>query len=333
MYDNMLPVSEIPVQLRLANALVAAVKYIWKTFVPFGQSMLYPFPASVPAAHWMGSLFLLSLGSFLALRYMKKAPYYFFGWFWFLIALLPVSGLLQGGLWPALADRFAYFPLIGIFIIIGWTAERIYRPVGKPMKICLSGFAFAATLFFMTVTYGQIKTWQSSLSLFEQALIHAPDHYVVNLNYGKALFDNGRVEEAMQYYRKAVALEPRSPKAHRNLANAFMTQNKYEPAILEYRATLELLPATDPSIGQAHFALGDAYEKLKDFENASSEYSKAIQLKPDYIDAYNALGIVLAEQGKIEQAITLFQKALQLKPDDPLLRQNLHYAQKLLRKK
>ena len=330
LYGNLKPVSKVPLLVRMANALCASVKYIYKLIFPVGQSVLYPFPSSVPVANWSVALIFLVFVSFLCVKNAKKKPYYFLGWFWFLIALLPVSGLLQAGLWPSMADRWAYFPAIGIFIIIAWTAEKIYRQAGKLMRISFSTLGVIVLILFITITYNQIKTWQNSFSLFQQAIIHAPDHYVVNLNYANALFDNGRIEEAIKYYRKAISLDPGSFKAHRNLANALMKQSDYEQAILHYKKALDLLPGKDASASRTHFALGNAYESLHDLRNASVEFFKAIEMDSNFVEAYNRLGIILADMGRVEEAVALFQKALQLRPDDEIMRQNLNYAQKIL---
>lgn len=333
MYGIMVPFSGVSLQLRIANALVSTVKYIWKIFVPLGQSMFYPYPTAVPLTHWAGALLLLLFVTCWSLLQIKKRPYFFTGWLWFLIALLPVSGLLQNGLWPAMADRFAYFPTIGLFIIIGWTAESAYRAAGRRIRAFLSFTALAATLFFLTVSFLQIKTWQNPLTLFRQAIIHAPDSYVVNLNYANALYENGQIAKSIGYYQKAISLDPASAKAHCDLANAFVKQHRYAQAISHYRSGLELTPADDPLAGRIHFAIGGAYEKLGDLANATGEYFKAIQLNPDFAASYNSLGIILAEQGQVEEAITLFRKGLQLAPDDRIIRQNLEHAQKLLQKK
>jgi tetratricopeptide (TPR) repeat protein len=331
-YNNMVPFSKVPLLLRIANALVSPIKYILKIIAPFGQSVFYQYPDSVPVVYWAGSLFLLVLGSFLCLRRIKKEPHYFLGWFWFLVGLLPVSGLLQNGLWPAMADRFVYFPAIGIFIIIGWTAANLYRSAGVKMKSCFSIFGLIITLYFMIVSYGQIKTWQTPLTLFQQAIIYSPNNYVINLNLANALVANSRAQEAVPYYEKAIALDPGSYKAHTNLARAFKKMHRYEEAIPHLRAALKLVPEKDPGLeGRIHYELGDAYEQLNDLEIAATEYLRATQEAPDFSDAYNALGIVLAGQGKVEEAVAMFRKAVLLRPEDKLFRENLDHARKLLR--
>jgi tetratricopeptide (TPR) repeat protein len=331
-YGNMVAFSKVSLPLRIANALVSPVKYLLKIMAPFGQSVLYPYPSSVSVVYWVGSLLLLVLGTLLCLRSIKQQPYYFVGWCWFLVGLLPVSGLLQNGLWPAMADRFVYFPAIGIFIIIGWAAVNLYRSAGMKKKVGLSIFGLIITLYFMTVAYGQIKTWQTPLTLFRQAIIYAPENYVVNLNYAKALADNSRLQEAVPYYEKAIALDPGSYKAHADLGSALMKMRRYREAIPHFRAALKLMSVPDPVLGgQIHFALGGVYEQLNDLQNAASEYLRATRADPDLVDAYNALGIVLAGEGKVEQAVAMFRKAVLLRPEDKLFRENLDHARKLLR--
>jgi len=331
-YNNMHS-SALPLQLRLANALVAPIKYLLKILVPIDHSIFYPFPTSIPAVYWAGSLLLLCIVSFCTILVMRKEPYFFSGWFWFLVSLLPVSGVMQAGLWPSIADRWAYIPGIGIFVIIAWSAEEMYAAAGRVLRPFLLAVGIGIVLFLFAATFSQVKIWRSPLTLFQQALRAAPENYVVNLNYANALLENGMIDQSIQYYEKALSLNKDSSKAHLNLANAFVRQDKFQQAIKHYRTSLQHLPADDPSSPQIHFALGNAYERMHDLKNASIEFSTTIQLKPDFIEAYNALGIVLAEQGNVEKAVALFKKGLQLKPDDPVIRKNLEHCRKLLPKK
>ena len=331
-YGNMVAFSKIPLSLRIANALVSPIKYLLKIIAPFSQSVFYPYPTSVPVFYWAGSFFLLLTGTLLCLRNIKKHPHFFFGWCWFLVGLLPVSGLLQNGLWPAMADRFVYFPAIGIFILTGWTVVNLYRSAGRRVKVWLFTFGLIITLYFMIICYGQIKTWQTPLTLFQQAIVCAPNNYVINLNFANALVDNSRAREAVPYYEKAIALDPGSYKAHADLAGAFMKMHRYQEAIPDFRDALKLIGEKDRMLeGQIHFALGGAFEQLNDRENAATEYLRATQADPDLVDAYNALGIALAGEGKVEEAVAMFQKAVLLRPEDKLFRENLDRARRLLR--
>ena len=107
----------IPLDVRFYNAVVSYVSYLLKLFWPFNLSFYYPFPSSVSVWMWASSILLLLGFTILIIKHVRK-PEYIVGWFWFIGTLIPVSGIVQGGLWPAMADRWAYIPSIGIFLMI-----------------------------------------------------------------------------------------------------------------------------------------------------------------------------------------------------------------------
>ena len=123
----MVQTAAVDMKLRIANALVSYVAYLEKLIYPVDLTCFYPFPETVP--FWKAALsfvFLIAV-SVAAVKSLLKRPYITFGWFWYLGTLVPVIGLVQAGLWPAIADRFVYVPYIGIFIILSWGSAEVFK--------------------------------------------------------------------------------------------------------------------------------------------------------------------------------------------------------------
>ncbi len=120
-----------PLPARLANALVSCARYLGKTVWPAGLAPFYPRVPAWPAWAVAGAALLLAGVTALALREARRRPWFAVGWFWFLGTLVPVIGIVQVGM-QAMADRYTYVPLVGIFIAVAWGAagagERITPP-------------------------------------------------------------------------------------------------------------------------------------------------------------------------------------------------------------
>ena len=116
--------------LRIENAIVSYVKYIYKTIWPVDLAVFYPFPASIPLWKVAGATILLVSVSVMVISRLKSSPWLTVGWFWFIGTLFPVIGLVQGGLWPEMADRWAYVPQAGLFIMIAWPVSKFVKPRG-----------------------------------------------------------------------------------------------------------------------------------------------------------------------------------------------------------
>jgi hypothetical protein len=155
--------------LRVANALVSYVKYIGKMIWPQNLAVFYPFPKNVPLYQILGALIALVCVSILFISAYKKRAYLMLGWFWFLGTLVPTIGLIQAGLWPALADRWAYVPMIGLFIILAWWLSDLLQN----FRIARSGLMFCMVIFvgtLMVVTRHQVGHWKSTVTLFKHTV-------------------------------------------------------------------------------------------------------------------------------------------------------------------
>jgi hypothetical protein len=188
------PLEAYPLSVRCANALVSYARYLGKLLWPLHLSPIYLHPGMPPVWQIAGALALLALVSLPAIRFRKHLPALFVGWLWYLGTLVPVIGLVQVGL-QSMADRYAYVPLIGIFIIIAW----FFPPrSGNRYKNIVLVLVTVALLVCMTArTWLQVQHWENSITLFEHAVRVAPDNYVAQYNLACGFAMKNKIDESV----------------------------------------------------------------------------------------------------------------------------------------
>jgi tetratricopeptide (TPR) repeat protein len=311
----------LPVKMRLANSLVSYVKYMGKMIWPQNLAALYPHPGyGLPMWQAVGAGLLLLSISIVTILAVRRYPYLIVGWLWYLGSLVPVIGLVQVGE-QALADRYTYVPLIGLFIIIAWGVYDLAKKIPYS-RVALATLGAALLLGLMTLTWLQVSYWKNSISLFTHTLNVTSGNYVIHNNLGKALARQGRLDEAIGHYAKALKISPSYPTAHYNLGNALANQGKTDEAINQYLEALKI----KPNHVQAHYNLGIVLEGQGRLAQAFDHYVEALQINPDYVDAHNNLGVLLARQGRLDEAIGHYAKALKISPSYPTAHYNLGNA-------
>jgi Flp pilus assembly protein TadD len=306
---DIVSIKAVPIFLRIGNALISYFKYVWRMIWPLDFAIFYPFPKIVPV--WqvaLASLFLLSVSIFVSSQ-IKKRPYLSVGWLWYTGTLVPVIGIMQGGLWPEMADRWAYVPAIGIFIMIVWGApELLKRWRLKKHVLLASAMMILASLAF--ITRSQLKYWQNSVVLFEHNLKITKDNPVAHHNLGNALVKKGMFDEAIFHFREAIRMDAHDAKKYNNLGTAFARKGRMDEAIEQYWRALEL----NPALAQAHNNLGVALIEKDLKEKAALHFSNALKYKPDYAEAHNNLGALLRRQGRLVDAALHYLEAIRLEP-------------------
>lgn len=280
---------QVPLLVRLLKVPVDYVRYLKKLVWPVDLAVFYPYPATTRL--WLVALtaLLLLLMTVLVLRAGKRHPYLPVGWFWYLGTLVPVIGIVQiGG--QAIADRYTYVPLIGIFIVFAWGAAEAVRWFTKQRWLeVLPGIVSLAGC--LAVTQMELKHWESSEALFFSAIKRTPQNWMARNSLGRSLTDQGRIGEAIEQFNVALAIDPGNPDAHNNLANALLQERHMDAAIEHYRM--------------------------------------AIKQRPDFAIAHNNLGAALAQSGRVDDAIVEFQTALRIEPGQDGARENLDKAMQL----
>ena len=304
---------------RIANALVGYVTYLWKTVWPRNLAVLYPYHGDVlPIWQAAASAVLLIGISVLVLSLRRKRPYLVFGWLWYLGTLVPVIGLVQVGR-QAIADRYTYVPLIGLFVAVVWLVSSILP--ARKIAITL-GVAVLAVL--AVLTHIQVGYWKTSIGLFEHTLSCTSGNYVIQNCLAVALARQGRTDEAVPHYEEALRICPDYLLAHYNYAQALATQGKINEAISHLMKALEI----NPNDYRAHFALGVVYECQGKIGQAISEYRAGVRAHPDNPKVYLALANLLAQRGELDEAAALCRQALEVDPSSEEARLALEHLAK-----
>jgi hypothetical protein len=229
-----------PFQLRIENALIAYVRYIDKTFWPHDLAVLYPLNFSFQFWQVISSLIFLILMSAAVIRARHRYPYLTFGWFWFIITLVPVIGLIQVG-FQSMADRYTYIPLIGLFIMVAWGGADLTKGLRYREGI-LSLLAGVVIIASTALTWQQLGYWQDNISLYRHTLQITTGNYIINYNLGLTLADKGDLDAAIKEFKIAIMIKPKYYEAHNNLGVALAKKGNIDEAIKEFQETLMINP-------------------------------------------------------------------------------------------
>jgi tetratricopeptide (TPR) repeat protein len=315
-----------PLTFRMANALTTYVAYIGKMFFPYDLAALYPFPSSISAAKTLSAAFLLLGLTWLAIKLRKTMPYVISGWFWYTVSLFPVIGLIQVGP-QAMADRFTYIPLIGLFILCVWAFHEIAAYL-RINRIFISIAAGLIIFIYSALCWQQISHWQDTYTLFTRALSVTENNYVAHAGLGNLFSKQGKLEDAADHFHSALKIAPGYKTAHIGYGITLAKMQRLPAAEFHFKKALEI----DPDFTPAHYNLGLSLYRREIMPEAAYHFEQALQLQPDHPKAHYYLGNILAHQGKIHSAIVHFQKALEILPHDARIQKNLERARATLRK-
>lgn len=310
----------IPFWLRVENALVAYAGYVAKTVWPEPLVIFYPLTGrSLPAAAVAGSFLGLAAVTIAVVILRRTRPYLPVGWLWYLATLLPVIGLVQVGA-QAMADRYTYIPLVGLFIALAWgSAELACRR--RWVRVATTAGWGAALAGCVVATQIQLGYWHDSLALWEHALMHTRLNYVACSNYAHALASQERWPEARFCFNEARELRPELPEPYLNLGVIADRTGHPEAAERWFREAVAHGPSREASIG-----LAALLTKKGSFEEAARYYDAALQLNEESAEAHEGIAWALDHLGRPDEALRHYARARELKPRDPGALVNLGLA-------
>ena len=296
--------------LRMENAVVSYVTYLWQMLHPLGLACVYPNPVNyLPIWQVAGALGLLLAISGVAWAFRQTHPCLVVGWLWYLGMMIPVIGIVQISYY-AHADRYTYLPQIGLYLLLTWVMADLCAGCHH-RRVVLGGLSTVILAALICCAHTQASYWRNDETLWTHTLACTSGNTVGEIYLGNALCQKGKVDEAIVHYQRALQIEPNSVKAHIVLGNALLQKGNVDEAIPFYQKALQI----EPENSEAHNNLGNALLQKGNLNEAITQFQKALQVKPDYADACYNLGNALLQKGNLNEAIAQFQKALQIKPD------------------
>ncbi|MDI6742339.1 MAG: tetratricopeptide repeat protein [Smithella sp.] len=316
----------LPLMSRLGNMFYSYAMYLKKLVWPLDLSVFYPLN-NLKTWEIIFGLFIFSLITAAVCKYFRKIPYLGVGWFWYLGTLVPVIGLVQNGPY-AMADRFAYIPFIGLFIMISWGLNHLFSNRFLMRKIFIVG-GMSLILLFSLIARHQVRIWTDTTTLFEDAIRKNPNNYKAYQIIGLERAREGDNTKAIDYYDRAIKLNPKSSTAYNNRGISLLAMGKKQEAYDNFKKAIEI----NKFMTDAYHNIGQLYLDEGDWDNAIRYSLKAIENNPEYVKSYNNIGVAFVRKQNPEKALKYFEMALDIHPSYIVAQKNLQIARIALTRK
>jgi Tfp pilus assembly protein PilF len=299
----------VPLHYRFLNTVISYGCYLLKMVWPVNLAVNYPLRDHLSWTYAATSAAALFLISWLVWR-CRTNLYLPVGWLWFLGTLVPVIGLVQVGS-AALADRYTYFPLVGIFIAATFGSCDLANRFHIPKKV-LAAAGILILAACLILTENQLRYWRDSETLFTHALAVTENNHVAHIDLGVTLEEKGELNEALAHYRAAEQLSPELYQVHNNLGALLDKMGHPVQALAEFREAVRI----SPDLAFLHTSLGGELTTLGRFDEALKEFSKAGQIDP--ADSWPHIGIakVFFLQRRDAEAVNELRAALRIQPEN-----------------
>jgi cytochrome c-type biogenesis protein CcmH/NrfG len=303
----------VPFELRLENALVSYVAYAAKMVWPRKLAVYYPYPDSLPVWQVLGALLLVGGVTAVVISASRRKAYLGVGWFWYMGTLVPVIGLYQAGLWPAMADRWAYVPLIGLFVMVSWgVGDIVSRRRWAEHAAALAGGV--CVLALIVCTWVQVGHWRNTTTLFEHALDVTERNHVAHFCMIKDLLRQGKFDQVIHHSRQCLKIKPNHAQAHGSLAAALGRKGRFDLAVKSYKQAVKFKPDWVDVINNLAWILATHSDAgLRDPQEAVRYARQACKLtKYENPAVLDTLAAAYAAAGRFDEATAIAQKVLEL---------------------
>lgn len=356
--------TEFPLWSRCANAVLVYALYLKKALLPFDLAVFYPHPGpEIPLLAATVALVVLALVTWFAVAHARRWPFVLVGWLWYLGTLVPMIGVVQVGI-QQMADRYTYFPMLGIYIAVAWLVpalvERTFVGRRNVSARTVSIIAGGVVCLYAAIAFVQVGYWRDGVTLIRRSLALTSDSAFARVLLGDALYVQSRTEEALGEFQHAVRLSPDDPENYFRLGWVLQDLKRYDEAADQFRALL----AVDEKISSTHNRLGWILWWQHQYAAAAREFDRAIELDDTNVGAYlnraglsRALGnfrrsiadcqrglaasprstdcrrlmaFNLRDLGQLDEAVNQLQNVLTLDPDDSEARGELAHIQSMI---
>ncbi len=280
----------------IANAIRSTVIYLLKIIWPTDLAPLYPFPLHIPPWQVILSSLLVIVFTGTALQMRRRRPWLAFGWFWYLITITPVIGIVHVGV-QAWADRYSYIPLIGIFVLVAREVEVI---VGARRKVAIIVIG-SVTLLLSSATYQQVGIWRTSETLFSATVARTDNNFIMMHNLGDELLRQNRLAEGVLLHKQALNLNRNDPESYFSYGNALLTQHEFKEAENQYRQALQRRPKSS-TIGKVYNNLATALLNQERPSDALEMYRTALNRAPNSKTVRQNISAVLRDNPELAES-------------------------------
>ncbi len=299
------PVAQVPILPRIGYAADSYIVYLQQMFWPKGLAVIYPFPQNgLPLSEIILALMLLAGISAFAFVLRKQRPYLIVGWLWYLGMLVPMVGIIHVGS-VARADRFTYLAQIGVYIILAFAIKDFTASWRNGRRI-LSAGTFSVIAILMFCAWKQASYWRNSETLWAHTLACTKNNAFAYNDYGGALLANGKIDDAIENFQKALQINSRYAEVYHNLGDAFIQKGNRIEAIQQYEQALAIDPEDEPS----HVNLGIVLYQSGRIDEAVVHYQKALEIDSSDTKAHNNLGLAFIQLNRMDEAIAQYNQAL-----------------------
>ena len=344
-----------PLSARLKNAVVAPVIYLRQMLWPVNLAPFYPHPGQT-LLFWQvaaASALLVTI-TIVTIVTARRRPYLLVGWFWYLVMLAPVLGIVQNA-WHGHADRYTYLTQIGLYLAIAWLVVDLTKRWPYQRQIVGSTAAIIIAILSWRAA-AQTSHWRNSEVLWRHTLAVDPNNSAAHQGLGVLLLRRGRTDQAIEHFGHALELRPRDSELLDDLAAAYVAKGDINQAIVEWRKSVELwggdanaqrelgvallnrgqtseaIPHLRNAVmlahdsPKAHYNLGTAFLQSGEIDRAMAEFNEELKGRPDDIEARNNLGIACLKAGHTRDAIAQWKRVLELQPRNPSAHANLAWV-------
>ena len=317
----------LPWMWRADNAVVSYVFYLWQTLWPTRLAVFYPHPnTTLPRWGIILALGFLAVVTVAAIVLRRKQRYLFVGWFWYIVMLIPVIGLIQVGE-QGHADRYTYLPQIGVFLLIVWSVADV---VGSHRSASQLAVAASVVIIIALACAAFIQTsyWRTSQTLWSHALAVTSDNDFAHNNLAYFLTDRGKLDDALSHFEAAANIRFHKTDRHYDAGSAFIEMNlgdalaekgQSDEAMVHYNRAIKL----QPNYADAYYNRGNVLFAAGHVDEAIADWEKTLQIQPGDANAHTCLGNALLRKGALQHAIAEYEMASALSPDDPHSRNNV----------
>jgi hypothetical protein len=299
-------IEAIPVGVRIGHAFISYIAYIGKMIWPSNLAVFYPHPRLLVPWQVLGSVLLLIAITLVVIWRVKRSPYLATGWLWYIGTLVPVIGIVQVGD-QAIADRYTYIPLIGLFIMVAWGVPDLLKKWSYRKEILWTS-SVLSILCFSIITWTQVGYWQNSITLYDHTLKVTDNNLPIYINRSTAYNAVGNYRQAIEDLNRVIEIKPGYAEVYINRSAAYYGLGNYRQAIEDCDRAIKI----KPGYADAYTNRGNAYYGLGNYRQAIEDYDRAIKIKPGLVEAYSNRGVAYAKLGNTNLAVDDLKTAAKL---------------------